>query len=55
MESDLLLKTILELPKEELRKFIAQCISEKKVMERMHIYLLFQNREYEQKSSIPKN
>jgi hypothetical protein len=52
MNRQTILTTILTLPKEELQKFIYQCLSEPTIMERMHLFLLLQNPDYSKKLKV---
>ena len=46
MNIEILLSTILELPPQDLQTFLSMCLSDRSVMERMHLFLLLQSPEY---------
>jgi len=52
MNREIILNTILTLSKEDLEKFLNQCLSERIIMERMHLHLLLQNPEYCKKLKV---
>ena len=52
MNREILLNTVLSLSKEDLEKFLNQCLSERIIMERMHLHLLLQIPGYGKKLKV---
>jgi len=49
------ISTIVNLSKEDLQKYILRCISENEIKQRMDLFLILQNKDYEKYKSSPIN